>query len=90
MSPIERARATLIDIRISGTPGEDVGTVVLSATDADAILSALTAAGFVIVPKEPTPEMLHAATMEVPTWDDDASRRKWRAMLSASQGGKTT
>jgi hypothetical protein len=34
--------------------------------------------------REPTDEMLHAATAQVPTWDDDASRRKWRAMIDAA------
>jgi hypothetical protein len=50
---------------------------------ADRTLDDLSAAGLAIVPVEPTPAMLHAATMEVPTWDDEASRRKWSAMLAA-------
>jgi GTP cyclohydrolase IA len=37
-----------------------------------------------LVPIEPTTEMLHAATMQTPTWDDDASRRKYAAMLKAA------
>ena len=45
----------------------------------------LSAAGYEIVPREPTDEMLHASTMKVPTWDDEASRRKWSAMLAAAQ-----
>lgn len=40
--------------------------------------------GWKLVPIEPTREMLHAATVQVPTWDDEASLRKYRAMLSAS------
>lgn len=40
--------------------------------------------GWQLVPIEPTMEMLHAATMEVPTWDDEASRRKYAAMLRAA------
>lgn len=31
--------------------------------------------------REPSKETLHAATTEIPTWDDDASRRKWQAMI---------
>ena len=49
----------------------------------DAIRGALNAAGLAVVPIEPTKEMLHAMTMEPPTWDDEASRRKWKAALSA-------
>lgn len=52
---------------------------------ADEVLAALEAAGLVVVPVVPTPQMLHAATMEVPTWDDEASGRKWSAMLAASK-----
>lgn len=55
---------------------------------ADQIIAALSAAGFVVVPREPTEEMLRASTMLAPTWDDDASRRKWSAMLSAAEGKK--
>ena len=51
---------------------------------ADALLAALNAAGFVTVPKDPTDEMLHAGTMQVPTWDDEASRRKWRDMIDGA------
>lgn len=36
--------------------------------------------------REPTNAMLHAATMEVPTWDDNASKRKWQAMIDAALG----
>ncbi len=31
--------------------------------------------------REPTSKMCQAATQIVPTWDDDASARKWRAMI---------
>jgi hypothetical protein len=48
------------------------------------IIAALTAAGFAIVPKEPTPAMVRASTMMAPTWDDDVSRAKWRAMVEAA------
>lgn len=34
--------------------------------------------------REPTTAMLHASTMQVPTWDNDASRRKWQAMIDAA------
>lgn len=59
--------------------------VLIEAIGDDAVIAALSAAGYVIVPREPTPEMLHAATMQVPTWDDDASRRKWKAMVAAGE-----
>lgn len=39
---------------------------------------------YALVRVEATEGMLRAATMQVPTWDDEASRRKWTAMLSAS------
>lgn len=32
---------------------------------------------------EPSEQMLQAATMEIPTWNHDASKRKMRAMLQA-------
>ena len=34
--------------------------------------------------REPTTEMLHASTMQVPTWDNEASKRKWQAMIEAA------
>lgn len=37
---------------------------------------------------EPDEAMLHAATMEIPTWDYDASKRKMRAMLQTVLDGK--
>jgi len=56
----------------------------IPTTDADinAILTALSSAGLAVVPVEPTKQMIDAATMEVPTWDDHASKRKWRAMIT--------
>lgn len=47
--------------------------------------------GYVLVPREPTLEMLQAMTMVAPTWDDDISRRKWEAALRAiePQDGNT-
>ena len=48
-----------------------------------AAIRSIEAAGWVIVPETPTTEMLHAATAEIPTWDDEASQRKYRAMISA-------
>lgn len=39
----------------------------------DAVLTLLRAL------REPSDELLHAMTLQVPTWDDEASRRKWRA-----------
>jgi hypothetical protein len=50
---------------------------------ASEVITTLRAAGYVIVPVEPTPEMLSAMTMQPPTWDDHASRRKWDAALKA-------
>lgn len=38
----------------------------------------------VLVPREPTEAMCHAATMLVPTWDDHVSRAKYKAMLAAA------
>jgi len=52
-------------------------------SDADAILAALAAAGLVVVPREPTTAMVRASTCMAPTWDDDVSRAKWRAMVEA-------
>jgi hypothetical protein len=52
---------------------------------ADAIIAALSAAGLVIVPKEPTHAMVRASTCMAPTWDDDVSRAKWRAMVEAAR-----
>lgn len=51
---------------------------------ADAIIAAIAAAGLVIVPKEPTTAMVRASTCMAPTWDDDVSRAKWRAMVEAA------
>lgn len=53
-------------------------------TIVDAALDVLAAAGLVIVPREPTAEMLHASTSLAPTWDDEASKRKWQAMIDAA------
>ena len=38
-----------------------------------------------LAPNEPTAAMLHAATLEPPTWDDKASRRKYIAMRDANR-----
>ena len=38
--------------------------------------------------REPSDAMLQAATMEVPTWDDAASKRKWQAMITAALEGE--
>ena len=31
--------------------------------------------------REPTRAMLHASTMQAPTWDDEVSLRKWQVMI---------
>lgn len=38
-----------------------------------------------ILEREPTEEMKRAATALVPTWDDDASLRKWQAMWDVAK-----
>lgn len=60
--------------------------------DTDAILAALTAAGFAVVPREPTPAMERAGIMrqEVP-WDNVSSvtlwaSNRWAAMIAAAEG----
>jgi hypothetical protein len=35
------------------------------------------------VPREPTEAMCHASTMIAPTWDDEVSRSKYKAMIAA-------
>jgi hypothetical protein len=55
---------------------------------ADELLSALKAAGLVVVPREPTTAMVRASTCMAPTWDDDVSRAKWRAMVEAAKDGE--
>ena len=52
---------------------------------ADAILSALDAAGFAVVPVEPTNSMELAAS-EHDMNEIEVMRKIWRAMLSASEG----
>lgn len=49
----------------------------------DAIVAALTVAGFKILPREPTEAMKFAGTQEVPTWDYEANTRKYQAMWDA-------
>lgn len=48
-----------------------------------AALRSVESDGWVLIPMEPTKEMLQAATLLAPTWDDDASRRKYAAMIAA-------
>jgi hypothetical protein len=52
--------------------------------DAAVILSALSAAGYVIVPREATEEMLDAGGGALA---DEEIRALYRAMIAASQGG---
>jgi aspartate aminotransferase-like enzyme len=68
----------------AGRPEGPEHTCLRCRIKADDIEEALTAAGFAIVPKEPTTAMVRASTMVVPTWDDDVSRAKWRAMVGAA------
>ena len=62
--------------------------------DADVIIAALDAAGYVIVPKEPTEAMLNAGCDATTSWVDDEYQTgpethqmlvAWRDMLAASQ-----
>lgn len=45
--------------------------------------------GYVLVPVEPTPEMLYAMHTESLTFYEDEQREAYRAMLAAAQGAKT-
>ena len=47
------------------------------------VLQAAHEAGWKLVQREPTEEMCQAATILKPTWDDDVSKAKWRAMWDA-------
>ena len=56
----------------------------------DAILSALSAAGYAVVPREPTPEMCSMGADELPTPtcespDADAASEVYCAMIAASE-----
>jgi len=59
----------------------DNGQVCICARDADAILSALNAAGLVVVPEDPTRKMLQAANQHM--MDAEGT---WRAMVEAYDG----
>lgn len=78
MSDIVKVMAAVLAERAKGEPNEPYSDTVR------ALLTALSEEGWVVVPREPTEAMARAATMLAPTWDDDVSRAKWEAMLSAS------
>lgn len=49
------------------------------------VVARLSAMGLVVVPVEPTEGMARAMTALAPTWDDETSRRKWAAAITASK-----
>lgn len=58
--------------------------------DPDAFLASLSAAGYAVVPKEPTSEMCSMGADELPTptcesTDEEAAAEVYRAMLAASE-----
>jgi len=55
-----------------------------SIRECEAWIDAKCARAVLLAMREPTKAMMHAATMEKPTWDDDASHRKWQAMIDAA------
>lgn len=56
--------------------------------DADSILAALSAAGLVIVPREPTMKMKMFAAENSKITDVYEADSVWRSMLSAAEGKK--
>lgn len=62
----------------------DAGSVDVAAI-VRGCLNELSAMGLVVVPREPTEEMVRAMTALAPTWDDETSRRKWAAAIAASK-----
>ena len=66
-------------------PHNPIAAVELSFDYAKAALSELSAMGLIVVPVEPTEEMVRAMTALAPTWDDETSRRKWAAAIAASK-----
>lgn len=55
----------------------------LSGFAKEIIRSAIDKAIELVLTREPSAEALHAATMIAPTWDDNVSRAKYRAMQAA-------
>lgn len=77
-----------------GNPGSNVGKLARAYLDllsqpgeeeVKRMVARLSAMRLVVVPVEPTEEMVHAMTALAPTWDDETSRRKWAAAIAASK-----
>lgn len=92
---MREARDALIGLQIDGRPGEQNGTVVLSANDVAAILTALSSAGLAVVPVEPTSKELSAIAAVYISGASDriagnpqravpAARQAWREIIDAA------
>lgn len=90
----EAVAGAILDRFSGGSSGLDEMAEAIALDHADAALAAIEAAGFVVVPREPTREMWAAAgTAVVETRNrsgnhDHMSEAVWKAMLAAAQPQK--
>ena len=88
---VEAVALAMMDARGVDQADRTEGCWVVFRRDARAALSAIAAAGCVIVPREPTEAMVEAWAVAVPpkspvAWTDaDCARADWSAMIAAAR-----
>ena len=87
MTEISKEHVRLVKVGFEEDCGEDYcnPTYVEAMERLISIADRLASGEWVMVPREPTEAMQHAACMIAPTWDFETNAKKYRAMLSQAE-----